>query len=119
MNDIIPQETATSFSAMTMHLINITDYMEFRQATDNIITRWPGCKVWLEWWIFHRSAKKLFRALSKMPEENFEKLPATTNGQEAMHHFFYLTAGRDQNILTGELTLKSLCLSNIDIYSLN
>ena len=104
MNDIIPQETAKNFFEAAMNLKKISDYMEFRQAADTIITKWPGCRVWLEWWIFHHSAKKLFKAVNKMPEERFGKLPASTNAQEAMHHFFYLT-DKDQNILTGKLAL--------------
>lgn len=101
MNNIIPQGDAGDFISATKGLININDYQEFRAAADNIITKWPGCKVWLDWWIFHKSAKKLFRAVSKMPQESSQRLPNSTNAQESMHHFLYMATDKNQNILTG------------------
>jgi hypothetical protein len=103
MNSIVPQGTADRFSQAAFGLIRINDYQDFRNAADQIIMKWPGCKVWLEWWIFHRSAKKLFKAVSTMPEERSRKLPSSTNAQESMHNLFYLTAEKDQPIITGEL----------------
>jgi len=101
MNDIVSYETAEEFAKATMGLIFIKDYLDFRAAADRIIAKWPGCRVWLEWWIFHRSAKKLFPAVGTMPENISEVLPNSTNAQESMHNIFYLAAERNQNILSG------------------
>ena len=108
MNNIIPHGDDKDFIKATKRLINIDDYQEFRAAADNITIKWPGCKVWLDWWIFYKSAKKLFRAVSKMPQENSQKLPNSTNAQESMHHFLYMAADKNQNILTGKLDLLIL-----------
>ena len=98
MNNIVPQGETETFIEAAMGLINIDEYQDFRAAADDITAKWPACKVWLEWWIFHKSAKKLFRAVSRMPEENSKKLPNSTNAQESMHKFFYMAAEKDQNI---------------------
>jgi hypothetical protein len=108
MSSIIPPETADRFSKAAMGLKDISEYQEFRNVAENIRAEWPGCKAWLEWWIFHRSAKKLFKAVSHMPEERCMMLPDSTNAQESMHHLFYMSADTDQNVLTGKLVIMEL-----------
>jgi len=101
MRDIVDKDNAEAFSKAAMHLIEVEDFVELIQEAENIWEKWPQCKSWLEWWIHNSAAKSLFKAQRIMSENAADKIPATTNAQEAMHRYFYMAADSGHSMITG------------------
>jgi len=107
IRDIVPNDTVDDFAKATMHLVNIEEYVEFMQEIEAICTRWPLCQPWLDWWLHNSAAKTLFKARRTMSQEASDRIPDSTNAQEAMHRYFYMASNKNHNIITGTLTIKS------------
>jgi hypothetical protein len=101
MRHVVPEGEAEEFARAAMHLVEIKDYTELRQDADALHSRWPHCRSWLEWWIGNSAAKTLFKAQRTMLKEASDKIPDSTNAQEAMHKYFYMALGNKHNIITG------------------
>lgn len=106
MRDIVPEGTTEEFFNATMHLVDINDYLELIEEAETICEQWPMCQSWLDWWVYSSAGSKLFKARRTMPQNAAEKIPDTTNAQEAMHRYYYMATNQRQNSITGKLSLE-------------
>src|SRR3954468_19877570 len=104
MGGIIPPESSDDFATAAMALIRLETPNELHECAQKIRNQWPNAQSWLDWWLHSDAGKTLFQSTQTMSKDAAELLPQTTNAQEALHRQYYMTAAKNQSILSGRYT---------------
>ena len=101
MGAIIPPESSNDFASAAMSLIYLKTPHELHEGAQKIRNQWPNTRSWLDWWVHGDAGRTLFQSTRTMPKDIAERLPKTTNAQESLHRQYYMTAAKNQSILSG------------------
>lgn len=113
---VVPPKRATRFQQAMHKLLDIEMYADFLAAARAIMKEYPGVKGWLSWWMREAHASMLFRSQTHMDAVVWDRIPDSTNAEEAMHWKIYASIGKDHDLLPG---VKSLYAFAHTFYRLN
>ncbi|KIK62151.1 hypothetical protein GYMLUDRAFT_994919, partial [Collybiopsis luxurians FD-317 M1] len=99
IGNIVSPDTKGSFWKLCDSLTTMENHAEFNHTVAAIQRQWPKASQWLSWWLAPDHAHMLFPSQRTMPENLADKLPDTTNAEEAMHATIYRIVGSLHNPL--------------------
>ena len=110
INGAVPPDKKEAFTGRALGLLNCSTSDDFQLQAKLIIRDFLKLTSWMEWWMRPSHASILFESEKKMDVEIWERLPSTTNAEEAMHAKFYKACGRDHAFLEGMNALYAFAL---------
>jgi hypothetical protein len=91
-----------------MALIEANDYDDFTQRVDRLIKKFPKVEGWVQWWAREPHATMLFKPFRKMPVEEWNSIPKTTNAAESQHYKIFSAIGKKHPLIPGLKGLRQL-----------
>ncbi|KAJ7719113.1 hypothetical protein B0H16DRAFT_1336930, partial [Mycena metata] len=93
------------FASAAKKLLTCQTIEEFTTQANQFIEAFPRAETWIRWWMLPAHACMLFPSFRVMDVALWEKIPETTNAEEAMHWKMYAGLGKSFGLLPG---LKAL-----------
>ncbi|THU79059.1 hypothetical protein K435DRAFT_698742, partial [Dendrothele bispora CBS 962.96] len=94
IGEVVPSETEAHFKGLCRKMRVTEDEKEFEKVVDILYREWPLISPWLDWWLAPEHGGMIFPTRRKMSAEVANRLPSTTNAEEAMHSTVYKIAGK-------------------------
>ncbi|THU80591.1 hypothetical protein K435DRAFT_636133, partial [Dendrothele bispora CBS 962.96] len=85
IGEVVPLETEAHFKGLCRKMRVTEDEKEFEKVVDILYREWPLISPWLDWWLAPEHGGMIFPTCRKMSSEVANRLPSTTNAEEAMH----------------------------------
>jgi hypothetical protein len=82
-----------------------------------VIREFPKTETWLRWWMRDAHSSMLFTAQRRMEPYIWDRMPDTTNPEEAMHWKLYAAIGRNLNLMDGLHGLHAVAEYYLHIYT--
>jgi hypothetical protein len=101
VSGVIKPALADAFESRALALLDAEDVNSFTKMCGALLRDFPNVENWLQWWQQERPARMLFKPFRVMSDELWQKLPRTTNAEEALHFRLYAAVGRDLGLLEG------------------
>ncbi|THU95576.1 hypothetical protein K435DRAFT_666205 [Dendrothele bispora CBS 962.96] len=101
IGEVVPSETEAHFKGLCRKMRVTEDEKEFEKVVDILYREWPLISPWLDWWLAPEHGGMIFPTCRKMSAEVANRLPSTTNAEEAMHSTVYKIAGKGNDIIDG------------------
>lgn len=104
---IIPGQEST-FREHIQALHDAESAEELVATCEKLIRRFNRTESWLRWWMRDDHVSMLFTSRRKMDAHVWDRMPDTTNAEEAMHWKLYSAVGRDHHLVEGLYGLKAV-----------
>jgi hypothetical protein len=114
---VIPQGSAESFKSRVAALLEAPDIETFLSCAEVVIRAFPKTETWLQWWMRDAHASMLFASQRKMDPHIWDRMPDTTNAEEAMHWKLYSAVGRNLSLMEGLRGLHAVAEYYLRIYT--
>lgn len=101
ISSVILPGSADAFENRINALLEATDLTTFRSRAEVVVRDFPKTESWLRWWMRDSHAPMLFTSHRKMEAHVWDRMPETTNAEEAMNAKVYAAIGRDHNLMGG------------------
>jgi hypothetical protein len=101
ISGVVPPGSGEAFENRVKALLDATDLASFLSRAEVVIRDFPKTESWLRWWMRESHASMLFVSHRKMEAYVWDRMPDTTNAEEAMHWKLYAAVGRNQSLLDG------------------
>jgi hypothetical protein len=117
ISGVIPQGSAESFKSRVAALLEAPDIETFLSCAEVVIRAFPKTETWLQWWMRDAHASMLFASQRKMDPHIWDRMPDTTNAEEAMHWKLYSAVGRNLSLMEGLRGLHAVAEYYLRIYT--
>jgi hypothetical protein len=98
---VVPHGSTDAFKNRVKALLDASDVATFMSCAEVVIRDFPKTETWLRWWMRDAHAPMLFTSHRKMDPHIWDRMPETTNAEEAMHWKLYSAVGRDLSLMDG------------------
>lgn len=101
INGVVPPGSADAFESRVIALLDAKDLVSFQSRAETVIRDFPKTESWLRWWMRDSHAPMLFTSHRKMEPHIWERMPDSTNAEEAMNFKIYSAVGRNHALMDG------------------